>query len=253
MSEKVDKTATPVSPSHRHAAKSAESFHTRIRAHIERHLGPVTNVFRGPVGDAASIESNDDTASIEPIDDAASIDVQHVASTKTRPIQTLITAGMSDLPMSVPANAESPRYLELMMTLPESWKLDDQSAAQVEWAWPIRQLRSVALYPRKFSTWLDWGRIVPNGDPPEALAPNTKLCGAIIVPSLLVPTDFYELNAGAKTIAFYSVVPLYREEMQLKARDGMGPLLEKMVDHGITDLIDPKRRNVAVKRRFGLF
>jgi len=138
VSEKVDKTATPVSPSHRHAAKSAESFHARIRAHIERHLGPVTNVFRGPVGDAASIESNDDTASIEPIDDAASIDVQHVASTKTRPIQTLITAGMSDLPMPVPANAESPRYLELMMTLPESWK-------QWDWKAPVAVVATIAL------------------------------------------------------------------------------------------------------------
>lgn len=235
VSEKDDKAAPPASPSHRQAAKSAASLHARITAHIERHLGPVTSVLREPVGDAAGI------------------DVQYVASTQTRPLQTLITAGMSDLPMPVSANAESPRYLELMMTLPESWKLDDQSAAQVEWQWPIRQLRSVALYPRKCSTWLDWGHIVPNGDPPEPLAPNTKLCGAIIVPSLLVPTDFYELTAGAKTITFYSVVPLYREEMELQARDGMGPLLEKMVDHGVTDLIDPKRRNVAVKRRFGLF
>lgn len=243
MSGNDDKTVPSGSPSHRQGAESVESFDApaaqersgRITQHIERHLGPITNIFRETAGEAARIG------------------VQYVAATKTRPIHTLITVGMSDLPMPVPENAEAPRYLELMMTLPESWKLGDQSATQPEWHWPVRQLLSLALYPRKFSTWLGWGHTVPNGDPPEPLAPGTKLCGAIIVPSLLVPTGFYELKTDAQTIAFYSVVPLYREEMELRQRDGMGPLLEKMVDQGITDLIDPKRRNVAVKKRFGLF
>lgn len=233
----------PDSPGRRLAAEStqfseapaAKERSGQITQHIERHLGPITNSFRETAGDAARIE------------------VHFVAATKTRPVHTLITAGMSDVPMSVPENAESPRYLELMVTLPQSWKLDDQSAAQPEWNWPIRQLRSLAAHPRKFSTWLGWGHVVPNGDPPEPLAPNTKLCGAIIVPSLLVPTDFYELKTGMETIAFYSVVPLYREEMEMKSRDGMEPLLAKMVDRGITDLIDPKRRNAAVRKRFGLF
>lgn len=155
--------------------------------------------------------------------------------------------------MPVPEDIESPRYLELMMTLPESWKLDDESLQNPQWHWPLRQLRYLALYPRRVSTWLGWGHVVPHGDPPEPLAPNTKLCGAIIVPSLLVPVDFYELKAGTQTIVFYSVVPLYREEMEMKARDGMERLLEKMVDCGITDLVDPGRRNVAARKRFGWF
>lgn len=206
----------------------------RITAHIERHLGPVVKVFR---------ETSADTLG----------NVHHVAPSATRPVHTLITSGMSDLPMPVPEDVESPRYLELMMTLPESWKLDDESLQNPQWHWPLRQLRYLALYPRRVSTWLGWGHVVPHGDPPEPLAPNTKLCGAIIVPSLLVPVDFYELKAGTQTIVFYSVVPLYREEMEMKARDGMERLLEKMVDCGITDLVDPGRRNVAARKRFGWF
>ena len=214
---------------------TAQDREDRITAHIERHLGPSGKVLResGP--------------------DASGIAVHHVASAATRPIHTLITSGMSSLPMAVPENVESPRYLELMITLPGSWKLDDQSLQNPQWAWPLRQLQYLASYPRRFSTWLGWGHTVPNGEPPEPFASNTKLCGSIIVPSLLVPTDFYELKGGAPTIAFYSVVPLYREEMELKAREGMESLLAKMVDRGITDLVDPKRRNIAVKKRFGLF
>lgn len=216
---------------------------TQITAHIERHLGPVTHVFRQAPGDASSSATAMDT----------NIAIHHVAATKTRPIQTLITSGMSDLPMPVPEGVESPRYLELMMTLPESWKLEAEFTSQDEWFWPVHQLQSLAAYPRKFSTWLGWGHTVSNGDPPEPLGPNTKLCGAIIVPSLLVPRHFYELTIGAQTIAFYSAVPLYKEELEMKSRDGMKPLVEKLADHGITDVIDPKRRNVAVKKLFGWF
>jgi hypothetical protein len=216
-------------------ALPAQEHRAQITAHIERHLGPVTSVLRPSAVDGVRI------------------DIHHVAATTTRPVQTLVTSGMSDLPMRVPEGTDSPRHLELMVTLPESWKLDDQAIENLNWYWPVRQLAALAYRPHQLSSWLGWGHTVPNGDPPEALAPGTKLSGAIIVPSLLVPTDFYELETGSRTIAFYGVVPLYPEEMDMRLRDGMEALLAKMVDHGITDLIDPARKNVAAKKRFGWF
>jgi hypothetical protein len=209
-----------------------------ITAHVERHIGPIRQVFR----EAASASSID----------TSPIDILHVASSADRPVHTLITSGMSDQPMAVPSGTESPRYLELMMTLPREWQLDAQGPPEEPWYWPIRQLRHLAGLPRRSNTWLGWGHTVPNGEPAQPLAPNTKLCGVIIVPSLLVPTPFYELQLDARTIAFFSVVPLYKEELVLKEREGMAALLTKLIDRGIRDLVDPKRRNVAT-RRFGLF
>lgn len=204
-----------------------------ITAHIERHLGPIKQAFR---------ESPD----------ASAIEVLHVAATTDRPVHTLITSGMSDQAMAIPAGTDSPEHLELMTTLPRGWQLDAQAPRDATWYWPIHQLLQLAALPRQSNTWLGWGHTVPNGEPPQPLAANTKLCGAIIVPSLLVPTPFYELKLARRTIAFFSVVPLYQEELALKQREGMKALLEKLIDRGIRDLVDPKRRNVAAKR-FGLF
>jgi hypothetical protein len=55
-----------------------------------------------------------------------------------------------------------------------------------------------------------------------------------------------------KEIVFYSVVPLYREEMELKLRAGADELLERFTRKGMTDVIDPARKNLA-KKAFGLF
>lgn len=154
--------------------------------------------------------------------------------------------------MRVPAEVDAPRYLELMMTLPEHWKIDRESRENPEWDWPIRQLQSLARFPREHRTWLGWGHTIPNGDPPQAFAPNTQLCGVIIAPSLLVPVAFYELNTGDQRIGFFSAIPLYRQEMELKAKDGMEALLTRLVEYDINDVVEIKRRNVA-KRFFGLF
>ena len=221
---------------HRHNEKVSQfPAHSQdmqaIEAHVEKHLGPISNVLR------------------EVASDAVHIDVLHVPPTETRPVHTLVTMGMSARPMPVPSGVDSPRYLELMMTLPRSWRVNE---ADDRWSWPIRQLKFLARMPHLYKTWLGWGHTVPNDDPPKPLAPNTKLCGAIIVPSLLVPEDFFELKIAAHTIAFFGVVPLYKEEMQLKLDRGADVLFEKLIDAGIKDLIDPSRRNVA-KKRFGFF
>ena len=208
--------------------------HEAIHAHVEKHLGPVENVMQEVVGDTVRI------------------DVLHVPPTDTRPVHTLVTSGMSDRPMAVPSGTNSPRYLELMMTLPRTWRFGNDVKDDARWTWPIRQLKSLARMPHSHNTWLGWGHTVPNDEPAKPLAPNTKLCGAIIVPSLLVTEEFFELKIAAHTIAFFSVVPLYQEEMQLKVDKGADALFEKLIDAGIKDLIEPNRRNVA-KKRFGFF
>lgn len=205
-----------------------------IQAHVEKHLGPIASVFH------------------EIVSDAVHIDVLHVPPTETRPVHTLVTMGMSARPMTVPSGVDSPRYLELMMTLPRTWRFGEEVKDDERWYWPIRQLKFLARMPHLYKTWLGWGHTVPNDDPPQPLAPNTQLCGAIIVPSLLVPEDFFELKISAHTIAFFGVVPLYKEEMQIKLDKGTDVLFGKLIDAGIKDLVDPGRRNVA-KKRFGLF
>jgi hypothetical protein len=217
-------TSSPDRPSHR-----------EIRAHVERHIGVVDHVFQ-------------DTEAQE-----SPIEVLHVAPVDSLPYHILVTAGMSDLSMAAPQDTlEAPCRLELMMTLPERWSLGHDAEDDELWGWPIRLLKRLGRYPRQHNAWLGWGDAMPNGQPPQAFAANTRLCGAILAPSLQVPVEFYELGSGPERIAFYAAIPLYREELELRHQGGMEVLLTKLLHHDIRDVVDLKRRNVA-RKWLGLF
>jgi suppressor of fused protein SUFU len=211
----------------------SDAWLQQIRSHVERHIGRIDHVFPG---DPAS----------------GTADVLHVRPVDSRPYHTLITAGMSRLAMPVPHEVSAPHRIELMITLPEGWTPDSDSAHE-RVPWPTRLLQSLSRLPSEPERWLGWGHTIRNGDPPQPYAPQTQLCGVIIAPSLLVPLAFYELNIDGERVAFYSAIPLYREELELKERDGMAVLLEKLLHKDINDVVYVKRRNVAKKKRFGLF
>jgi hypothetical protein len=207
----------------------------QISAHIETHLGKVETVFH------------------EIVSDTVHVDVHIVKPNSTSPYVRLVTSGMSDLPMPIPAGSSAPRFTELMMTLPPTWRLDQASFEEESWYWPIRLVKYLARLPHKYNTWLGYGHTVPNGDPAESYASNTQLLCALILPPVSIPDEFRNLRIDEqKTITFYSVVPLYREEMDLKLRSGSDALLEKLDQRDITDVIDPARKNSA-KKWFGIF
>ena len=199
-----------------------------IRAHVERHIGPIASTFEAANG----------------------ISILHSAPTETRPLHTLISCGLSAKPMSVPSPADAPRRLELMVTLSEAWSFGPGAAA-IEHSWPARLLMSLTVLPEEPGRWLGWGDVVPNGDPPRAYAPTTKLCAAIIAPSLLVPVGFYELGSGVDRVAFFGAIPLYAEELALHRAQGKEALFSKLVHADVNDVIHPRRKN-ATKRFFGL-
>jgi hypothetical protein len=153
--------------------------------------------------------------------------------------------------MSIPDGADCPRYLELIISLPDYWRLDQESFSDEKWYWPVRLIKGLARLPSKYNTWLAWGHTVPNGNPAVPYADNTKLCGAAIVLGPSTPDIFRKLKINErKEISFLSVMPLYEEEMNLKLRLGIEELLKRFDDASINDVVDPVRRNVA-KKRFG--
>jgi hypothetical protein len=214
-------------------APQGEMCLQQISDHIERHLGKVRSVFHELVSDTVHID-------VHIVDDGAGC-------------IRLVTSGMSDLPMAVPEGAGAPKHAELMITLPRHWKLDEASFQSEQWYWPVRLLKSMARFPHKHATWFGFGHTIPNGDPARPYAPDTKLCGAIVLPPVTVPADFRELTIDLrKRITFYSLVPLYREELDFKLRKGADALLDKFDAKGINDLVEIDRANVG-RRFLGLF
>ena len=206
------------------AAGDADAI-DRIDAHIRQHVGPVALVFH------------------EVVSDLVHIDVHMVEPTAERPYRTLVTSGMSDRPMAAPEGQEAYRFAELVLCLPPDWPVTQEAFADENNYWPVRWLKLLARLPHQYDTWLFWGHTVPHGDPPTPFADNTDLCCALLLWPALFDEGFRALEVSPeKTIHFLSLVPLYREETDLKLRAGVETLLERFGGK-VTELLDVRRRN----------
>ncbi len=206
-----------------------------ITSHIEQHIGPISCVFR---------EIHSDTVRI---------DIHHILPSKERPFHTLVTSGMSDLAMHLPANIHATQHMELVAVLPEYWKISQTDFENESWYWPIRQLKFLARFPHKYNSWLGWGHTIPNNEPAEPFADNTRLSAIMLLPPIHAANDFHSLKISTKLkIEFLSIVPISKDEMFFKLRNGPSALLEIFQKHNITDLIEIKRK-CCICKRFGLF
>jgi len=199
-----------------------------ISKHIEEHIGKIDGVFH------------------ELVSDLVHIDVHCVAPSDDRPFHTLITSGMSDRPMNCPPEEKDCRFAELMICLPPDWPLSQSALAIEENYWPVRWLKRLARFPHEYDTWLFHGHTIPNGDPPEPFADNNGFTGWLLLPPLLAPDAFRELDLyGDKKISFLAMLPLYDEEMELKLQSGTEVVQERLASQNITELLDLERPNVA--------
>jgi hypothetical protein len=201
-----------------------------VSTHIKRWIGPITIVQH------------------EKVSEIVHIDIHYVASTQDRPFEILVTSGMSERPMSIPPGCDVPRFAEIVAILPAGWPLVGPASEDERNYWPIRMVTNLARYPHQHKTWLGSGHSLNDGEEPAApFAPNTRLSAIILLESRTLPRRFLVLHGpGGREIHFLVAVPLYWEELQLKLREGTQALLDAFALHGITDVIDPLRQNVAL-------
>lgn len=212
-----------------------------ISEHIEKHIGKIEIVFH------------------EIVSDLVHIDVHWVKPTEQFPFHTLVTSGMSDKPMMVPEGLEDHRYAELCILLPEDWQIDGTNFQTMEEAfknennyWPVPWLKVIARFPHEYDTWVGYGHTIPNGENAAPFADNTKLGCMILFPSLNLGNKFFTLKkSDNKTINFYCLYPLYKEEMDFKLKNGSDALLDRFEKYKVTDIVDINRKNVCTKK--GLF
>ncbi len=206
-----------------------------IDSHIEKYVGKVETVFH------------------EIISDLVHVDVHIVAPTPERNFYTLVTSGMSDRPMITPPQAKGWEYAELMICLPPTWKMTQEDFNDAANYWPIRWLKQLSRLPHEYDTWLRASHTVPNGDPAKPFAANTKLCCAYLSSPVLFDAGFQELKRSEeKIVRFFSVVPLYREEMDWKLKHGADSLDEKLNAIHVSELLNINRPNACVKK-FNIF
>jgi len=211
-----------------------------IASHIENYIGKIESTLD-------AIEN-----------DHVHILIYWVKPAEDRPFHTIITSGMSDKPMLVPKGLEEHQYAELCLLLPKEWPVetlvhhDDNNFENEHHYWPMRWLKMIAGFPHKNETWIGNGHTIPNGEDADNFADNTRLGCILLLPSFSLGGDFFTLKrAEDKTIRFYCMYPIYREEMNFKLEKGSDALVEKFEKNNIRDIVDIKRVNTCRKK--GLF
>ncbi|HUI82115.1 MAG TPA: suppressor of fused domain protein [Bryobacteraceae bacterium] len=107
---------------------------------------------------------------------------------------TLVTSGMSDLEMNVPAGAKRPRRVELI------FYCDEPKAEYAE------TLRWLAHFPHDQQTWIGTGHTIPNGNPPAPFW-GSPILDTILLLSPIVKRDGTlpdELVLGGEPVHFPS-------------------------------------------------
>lgn len=202
-----------------------------ISEHIEKHIGGINLVFH------------------ELISDKIHIDIHWVKPSVNFPFNTLITSGMSDIPMNTPESLDSYKYSELCILLPSDWKIDELSFEDENNYWPIRWLKIIARFPHDYNTWIGNGHTIPNGENADSFAENTKLGCMLLLPSFTLGEEFSVLKINDdKIINFYCLNPLYKEEMDFKLKKGTDKLLNKLDKFNISEIIDNTRKNTCLKK-----
>ena len=166
------------------------------------------------------------------------MEIHLYAPTAEEPYYVAYTVGMSANLMELDNMVHNKQYgylrtAELMMYLPADWPMACLLARQEgeepnrEACWPLRMLYRLACMPQKQHTWLGSGHSIPNGDPPKALADNTKFCGAVLYlpaekngPKTVHPVPI----SVSKKVLLYVVTPVYEDEMQMKLEKGANDL-----------------------------
>jgi hypothetical protein len=205
-----------------------------IAEHVATHIGPITNVFH-------ELQS-----------DIVQIDLLVVEPHEGRPFSTLITCGMSDRPMRVPiedpddlARVPELRFAELLVCLPADWPLTPEAFLQEEHYWPIRWLKRLARLPHQQQGWLGLGHTIPNGDPPQPFAANTRFCCWMIDQPISFADKLPKHQVKDKSINFYAVIPLFDEEVRFKLARGSAALGQALDRASVAELINLNRPSVV--------
>ncbi|MCW5766340.1 MAG: suppressor of fused domain protein [Phycisphaeraceae bacterium] len=216
-----------------------------VTEHFERAAGPVESVLH------------------EILSPEVHLDVHVIPPTPEHRHWTLFTTGCAQQPMNVPPEVgPAYQFAELCCLLPEAWDMQAISKdlalgggreAPERWYFPIRWLKTFARLPHEYDTWIGAGHTMPNGDPPEPLAPGVAFNGVALINPFPFDDDFWVLDLGSRQVNFYTLVPLYPEEMDFKLEHGYLKLLEALepivANVGFPELMSPARPNAAKRGR----
>lgn len=205
-----------------------QDYHDELLEHVTQNFGSIQ-----------------DTISEVVPGSKVSVDIHVIPPSKNKDFVTLVTTGMSDEPMDYSNEENEFKYAELLLKLPSSWLVRKDRMEEKNYNWPLEWLRRLAHIPHIYDGWIAEGVILPNGEPPQPFASNTKLSCLMVCRTKEFGLD--KVQVEQKGINIYIIVPIYEEERNLALKKGYEYLLKKMSEKGISDVLDIDRINIGLE------
>ncbi|WP_154792589.1 suppressor of fused domain protein [Occultella kanbiaonis] len=192
---------------------------------------------------------DDHTVLTEKVSAGIHLDVLVFRPSEEVPYVTLVTAGMSDVPMNTPATPGGDR-MELMIGLHPGWPgidpLDAGLLADPANFWPIKLLKDVARIPSTYDSYVAWGHTIAD-DHGDLFAPGGPYTGAIVGPPVGYLAQIMRAPTPAGEIDYLAVFPLRPEEMAYKIAvpGGGDALLDRLMDARVLAVAERDRPGVV--------
>lgn len=172
-------------------------------------------------------------------------DIYFIKATEEREYHVLLSCGMSALPMNVPKDIDSSEFTEIMILLPKDWNLNYESFSDERNYWPIRIMKEIMMTPHKHNTWFGNGHSFGHENDNE-LAEGIGFNSVMLAHSMELSNDFTQIEIEEnKVIDIYTLIPLYKEELEFKKQNSASDLLEKFDKFEIEEIVKVGRKNVC--------
>lgn len=172
-------------------------------------------------------------------------DIFFIKANQDRPYHILLSCGMSALPMNVPKDTESSEYVEIMILLPKEWNLEHDSFSDEKNYWPIRIMKEIMMSPHENKTWFGFGHTFGYEEDDE-FAEGVGFNSVMLAHSMELSDDFTQIQLeNEKVVDIYTLIPLYKEELEFKKKNGAYALLEHFDKFGIQEIVEIGRKNVC--------
>lgn len=201
-----------------------------IRNHIETYYGAIDKIMYGVVSEGIYMN------------------LALILPTEEKKYYQIVTIGMGAYQMELPEekverDGEDNR-IELMLTLPEDWNFSSKEEKDI---WSLRWMEILAMIPIKQNTWLGWGSSITNSEEERLSSEeNIKFSGIV----LSVPNGIQEGGevctfSDGTSVHFYQMLPVYKEEMEFKLKNGFIELLKRFVEYDLEHVIKAQRINTC--------
>ncbi|MBB4799970.1 hypothetical protein HNP37_000009 [Flavobacterium nitrogenifigens] len=172
-------------------------------------------------------------------------DIFFIKANQDRPYHILLSCGMSALPMDVPKDTESSEYVEIMILLPKEWNLEYDSFSDEKNYWPIRIMKEIMMSPHENKTWFGFGHTF-GYEQDDEFAEGVGFNSVMLAHSMELSDDFTQIQLeNEKVVDIYTLIPLYKEELEFKKKNGAYALLEHFDKFGIEEIVEIGRKNVC--------